>query len=111
MEQQLFVRRVAERLKAAERQTDLNMAAIAELIREMTAERADAGLAAHAGHKALINCVSALGQLSQTRSRLILAHDRLAADAESLQLPLTAIGPFEQKPERPTGRFEDAAAA
>ncbi|MFN3352771.1 MAG: hypothetical protein ACK4Z5_04105 [Brevundimonas sp.] len=111
MERHLFVRRIADRLKAAERSTDANIAAVAELIREMTSERAAAGFAAHAGHKALVNCISALGQLSETRARLIQAHDRLATDAEAFGIPTSAMGPLEDKDARPTTGLKGVAAA
>lgn len=111
MDQSVYALRVARALKEAERRNDESIAAMASLIQEMAINRSNAGLAVHAGHKALVNCVSALGQLSDARSRMLVAHDRLAADAGALGIPIQAMGPLESKPDPVKNEQAETAVA
>lgn len=107
-----FANQIAQRLNAAEQALDQALAEISLLTHDMTRHRADANLAAQAGHLALVDAQAAASALIEGRARLIASHDRLARTARVLGIAVTAGGPLEGKDQpapRTSGRLARTA--
>ena len=98
MDKIIFASRLATKIRATEHAIDGAIAAASELAAEMATGRIQAGFAAQAGHKALVNILEAVGALGEARTRMIASHDRLAIDARRMGIEVEMAGPWERKP-------------
>jgi hypothetical protein len=86
------VRRVANKLHAAEDAIDKAIIMLSELNRELPEARMDANLSATVGQDAFSSCADALSLLVQSRAKTVNAHGSLAATQADMGLGAYAMG-------------------
>lgn len=96
-----FATNAARRLRAAEHTLDSAIADSSLLLHDLTRHRVEAGFAAQAGHQAVLSIHAAQNALIEARTQLVAAHDRLYREARAMRVPLTNVGPLEDKPAPP----------
>lgn len=101
-----FAANAARRLRTVEHSLDGAIADACLLLHDLTRHRAEAGFAVQAGHKAVLALHAAQSAMVDARTQLVSAHDRLQREARVMGVAVTAVGPLEDKPDRPGVRPE-----
>lgn len=96
-----FAANTARRLRTVEHSLDSAIADSSLLLHDLTRHRAEAGFAVQAGHQAVLSIHAAQAALVEARTQLVAAHDRLYREAKAMRVPITNVGPLEDKPDRP----------
>jgi hypothetical protein len=92
MERQLWVKRVADRVKASETKIDEAMRSVMELAQEVQAAQADMSVSPIVTDAVMIKMTAALTALQSSRTAVVGGHKRLDKIAEDMGLRTTGTG-------------------
>jgi len=92
MERQLWVKRVADRVKSSETKIDEAMRSVMELVQEVHAAQTDMSVSPIVTDAAMIKLTAAMTALQTARTSVVGGHKRLDKIAEDLNLRTTGVG-------------------
>jgi hypothetical protein len=92
MERQLWVKRIADRVKAGETKIDEAIASVMELVQEVQAAQGDMGVSPIVTDAAMMKLMQSLTALQSARTSVVGGHKRLDKIADDLGLRTTGVG-------------------
>lgn len=92
---------VAARLYRVEAAIDAALAETANFVAELPRARSAAYLSAVTGQQIFDDAIESLAAMNQARSRMVAAHNRLAALARKMGLDTLAVGPLDKPEDSP----------
>jgi hypothetical protein len=92
MERQLWVKRIADRVKTSETKIDEAMRAVMDLVQEVHAAQTDMSVSPIVTDAAMIKLTASMAALQTARTSVVGGHKRLDKIAEDLNLRTTGVG-------------------
>jgi hypothetical protein len=92
MEKQLWVKRVADRVKAGETKIDEAIRSVMELVQEVHAAQADMRISPIVTDPAMMKLTQSLTALQSARTAVVGGHKRLDKIADDMNLRTTGVG-------------------
>jgi hypothetical protein len=92
MEKQLWVKRIADRVKAGETKIDDAVRSVMELVQEVQAAQADMSISPIVTDAAMVKLMQSLTALQTARTAVVGGHKRLDKIADDMGMRTTGVG-------------------